>query len=138
MTPLYLSEIKNERTKSEAYQISEILVNDVGEPSNWDELQDQQVERIGLSSENFDKTNLLSVSKINRLSSECEQDYSKILGWLDTDYQISITILNKNGTGFESFHCGPPEAILRAVNVSVRRYVAFDTGGYGELILQVW
>lgn len=135
--PLYLNEIRNERIKSEAYQISEILVNDPGEPSDWETKEDWEIKRIGLSNENYNKTNLLSVSKINRLKNECENDYDKILDWLDTDYQISITMSSKNGAGFETFHCGPSEVTIRTINVSVRRYFAFEEG-YGELVLQVW
>jgi len=35
-TPIFLNEIRNERIRAEAFQLSEILVNDPGEPINWE------------------------------------------------------------------------------------------------------
>ncbi len=35
ISPQFINEVKNERLKSEAYQISELLINDAGEPTDW-------------------------------------------------------------------------------------------------------
>lgn len=38
--PAYLRQIRNEELKSEAYQISEMLINDPGDPPNWEKMYD--------------------------------------------------------------------------------------------------
>ncbi|MEM7826521.1 MAG: hypothetical protein QW451_02750, partial [Candidatus Aenigmatarchaeota archaeon] len=63
----YLAEIKMERLRSEAYQISELLINDPGEPLNWNVINFANVRRIGLLDHTQNKTNLLSKAKLDRL-----------------------------------------------------------------------
>ena len=135
--PYYLNELKKERANSEAYQISEILVNDVGNPANWDDLPFDQVKSLGLSDESINKTNVLSFSKIDKLNSQCQADYASVKNLLQTDYDFSIYILNSE-TGVMLMSCQPSELIARNLNITVRRMISFNSGDYGELLLQVW
>ena len=135
--PYYLNELKTERINSEAFQISEILVNDVGNPANWDKIPFNQVKSLGLSDESLNKTNVLSLNKISKLDSECQLNYENIRKLLDTNYDFSIYLLNSK-TGQMLISCKPSQVKLRAVNITIRRIVSFSSGDYGELLLQVW
>ncbi len=134
-TPVYLTEIKNEEIRSEVYQISELLVNDHGEPANWDL---GTINRLGLSDETQNKTNLLSRRKINLIESRCSAGgYSDIKTWIGTEHDFTI-ILTDLSTSSILINCKPDTFITRTINATVRRVVAFDSGNYGELIVEVW
>lgn len=134
--PSYLNEIKKERMKSEVYQVSELLINDPGEPKNWNAVGDGQIKRIGLSDENSDKTNFLSASKVNALRTKCA-NYDSVRDWLGVENQFSLLIVDKTGS-VEAVDCHPTTYVTRGLNVSIRRTVAFSNMGYGELVLQMW
>jgi len=140
MKPAYLNEIRNEILRSETYQVSEMLVNDAGQPQNWDT---ENVKRLGLSSD-VNKTNYLSAIKIARLGSLCPQagydsSFMRLLG-VDQKYQLSIIV--KNTTPCSSavlVDCHPSSQIAaRTVNTSVKRIVGIDAGCYGEVTVQMW
>jgi hypothetical protein len=141
--PVYLNEIRNERIRSESYQISEILTNDPGKPLRW-YADTNDVTRVGLSDETKNKTNVLSLVKINTFDSECKKNsyngYYNIKKWLASDYDLSITLIDKtySSEGNVLINCHPPApTAVRAINTTVRRIVSFDSG-YGELIIQMW
>lgn len=135
-TPQYLNEIKTESLRSEAYQISELLINDPGEPANWQTAADSSIRRIGLLDDSRNKTNLLSQNKVDALRSKCS-NYDNVKKWIDTENQFSLLIVDKTGI-VQTVDCGPTVVTMRITNVTIRRTVAFNSGGYGELILNLW
>ncbi len=137
--PNYLQEMRSEILRSEAYQISEILVNDAGEPANWRD--PSSARRIGLSDESSNETNYLSMEKINILRAQCpvggySEQLKNLLGAKD-DYQFSVLLLDKTDSPIESIDCHPQETKTRKTRVAIERDVAFSSR-YGKLIVQVW
>jgi len=133
-TPAYITQIETQRLRSEAYQISELLVNDPGEPLNWEVCGSACLERIGLSDYTKNKTNFLSRSKIDKFDEICNQvdGYAIIKSLIDTDRQFSI-ILNK-ADGETLISCS--SSSIFKPKFEIRRIVTFDSS-YGELIVQV-
>ncbi len=130
--PSYLAELKAERLRIEAFQISELLLNDPGHPINWNE---RNVVRIGLSDERMNKTNLLSSYKIGNLSNMCSSSYSLVKQKLGSEVDFSILITDLK-TGQVKVNCRPVEG--RGVfNVTVRRVAAYENG-FLEVVVQVW
>jgi len=138
LRPAYLREVRNEILRSESYQLSDLLVNDPGEPLNWDVAS---VKRIGLSNE-INKTNYLSVAKIVKLASLCPQagystSFPQLFG-VDKKYQFSIIVKNIT-SGLPLADCHPSSIIAaRAINTSIKRVVVLDSGEYGEVTVQMW
>lgn len=146
LVPNFLGLMEEQRMRSEAYQVSELLVNDVGSPANWDdELSLSNINRIGLSDENQDVTNLLSVSKINRLDSLCESEGQEFLRQkIQTDLQFSVFVIDRTDDSVR-LDCLPPDTntttgapLLRGFAVTMSRVVAFSDGDFGELKVQMW
>lgn len=134
-SPQYMIEVENERLRSESYQISELLINDPGQPINWNQAN---VKRIGLSS-NLNMTNLLSTVKISSLQSICNSDYEKIRKSLGTEYFISIDLVNMtSGENEKLIACTSPVSVTKKTKTSITRIVALDSGDLGELTLQLW
>lgn len=135
--PVYLSNIRNELVRSETYQLSELLMNDPGEPINWDIIAGD-IKRLGLSDQKLNKTNYISLNKITELNSLCSGNgYYDVKRLLGSDYDFSI-LLKVKPSGEVLVNCYPPEIIFRAINVSIDRMVAIDDGRYGKLTLQMW
>jgi hypothetical protein len=134
--PNMLNAIRNEFLRSEAYQLSELLINDPGQPANWNPTN---VKRIGLSNETLNVTNYISSSKISSLVTICSNydNLVKLLGIDVSKYNISITIFDKTNDQL-LVNCMPQIVILRAINVTIKRYAAIDNGNYAEIILQAW
>jgi len=136
LRPVYLKEVKSERIRAEAYQISELLINDPGYPVNWN-TNPVQTQRIGLSDQTLNKVNLLSIYKINELNSQCAGDgYYNVKKWLGSDFDFSIFLADKP-TGSLKINCYPPAIAVKGIKMTIRRIVAFNDS-YGELILQMW
>ncbi|MEM5882872.1 MAG: hypothetical protein QXQ77_01350 [Candidatus Aenigmatarchaeota archaeon] len=140
--PIYLQEMESERKRLEAYQISELLINDPGEPANWDTLD--SVKRLGFLDENKNKTNLLSLAKVNKMRDLMSNDfcapnygYEWVKSKIDSEFDFSLTLVNLN-TREILISCFPPKVVITPTNITVRRIVVFSSGGYGELIIQVW
>jgi hypothetical protein len=136
IVPAYLYEVTNQRLKSEAFQISEILVNDPGEPIGWS--MSQLPDRIGLSNQTQNKTNLMSMNKISDLYTICQSGYDSVKTKLDTENQIAIYVNKTDGT--ELLKCEPPSPPSNLVKVSIKRIVAIDNppGTVGILYLEMW
>jgi len=136
IVPAYLYEVTNQRLKSEAFQISEILVNDPGEPIGWS--MSQLPDRIGLSDQTQNKTNLMSMNKISDLHTICQSGYDSVKTKLDTENQIAIYVNKTDGT--ELLKCKPPSPPSNLVKVSIKRVVAIDNppGTVGILYLEMW
>lgn len=141
LVPTYNSQVKAERLKSEAYQMSELLINNPGNPANWN-LANQPIS-FGLSNQTANLTNYVSTTKMGYLSSFCfapnYAGYSQVSQWLGTDRQFSILLLSRN-CAIPPVDCRPNSSVFRgsSVNVSIKRYVAFNQNCFGELDLQVW
>lgn len=135
LTPSFLEQIRRERIYSEAYQISEILINDPGEPPTWDE---NNVKRIGLQDESIKKLNYVSSDKISKLKSICQSDegYQKIkrkLG-VDEDLEISINVSEENNLLVSCY----PDKIPSRSGVSISRIISIDGKKYGRVVVSVW
>ncbi len=132
----YLNEINTQRLKSEAYQISELLVNDPGEPLDWN-TDTASAKRVGLLDHAQNKTNFLSMDKIAEFNNTCKTHYDEIKRLISTDYQFSI-FLNSSGTPpTRLINCSFPGSVVKPVKFEVSRIVAFDST-YGELIVELW
>jgi len=133
--PSYIGEMRRESIFSEAYQISEILVNDYGDPPYWYLLpldQIDQIKRIGLLNESVGKSNVLSLIKISKANEICSLNYQKFKQLLDLKNDISFVVyLNNNIVA----SCTRPfgERVVK-----VNRIVAFDNGSYGELVIWLY
>jgi hypothetical protein len=130
--PSYIGEMRIESIFSEAYQISEILVNDYGDPPNWYSLPLDQIKRIGLLNESIGKSNVLSLVKVSKASETCNLNYQKLKQILDLKNDISFVVyLNNNVVA----SCTRPfgERVAK-----VNRIVAFDNGSYGELVIWLY
>ena len=138
--PNYLYQIKAERMRSEAFQLSELLINDPGDPANWYSVNFNNVRRLGLSDETKKKTNFLSGKKILAFNGNCSENYTKIKEKLELDYDFSLIL--KDGISAETkINCHPQTTILRYTNITMKRIVAYEEDGvrkYGEMLLQVW
>jgi len=143
-TPAYIRASRTEYLQSEAYQISELIINNAGEPSNWETVwqsSPQSVFRLGLSS--GQKVNLLSTAKIQMIGTACSSApnyYGNVqsrLGIDPQDYQISIFIKDAV-SGATLLDCMPTSITSRQSVVTFKRTVALDSGNYGELTIQAW
>ncbi len=144
--PNFISQVEKEHVKSITYQLSELLLNDPGQPSNWGN-NPGSVERIGLSDETQNKTNLLSYQKIDSLNSTCStfQGYRDVQKLLAFDGVFSIHFYNITDAGQREvlLNCNPPSALLKKteINVTVKRITSFVDNdrrkNFGELIVEV-
>lgn len=135
--PEYLNQITSERIRSEAYQISEILVNDPGYPIDWTAAN---VKRLGLSDETKNLTNALSLTKINQIGDGinlCKPGYDNVRKWLASDYNFTMILTRKSSPEQVLINCRPTTFAVGGTNTTVRRIVSFDSS-YGELIVQMW
>ena len=134
--PIYMRELRTETIRSEAYQISELLINDAGYPINWN-LDPDNAQRVGFSS-NLNKTNLLSMNKINAIGVNCKDIwYNNLKNKIGAEDDFSLFIYQQPGNT-PLLACYPTQIILRDINITFKRPVAFDDGNYGELVLQMW
>jgi len=129
----YSQELKKNVLYTEAYQISQILVNDYGEPENWNSNL-ATAKRIGLASQAFFKLNLISFSKARAASNLCNTDYNRFKKLIGTNYDLNLVLFLANGTYI--INCTKP---MKENFVRIARIVSFDDGkSYGELILWVY
>jgi hypothetical protein len=136
LIPNYINEIKAERMRSEAFQLSELLINDPGNPANW--YQDfDHAERLGLSDETRNKTNLLSGDKISKFNETCFSSYLEVKKKLGIDYNFSL-VLKDGKTGKIKINCSVP---ILPRYTRITRIVAYTENNeikYGEMVLQAW
>jgi len=138
--PVYLEEVKNEIYRSESYRLSEILINDPGEPLEWHDVGGTL--RVGLSNHTENKTNHVMEEKIERLGELCGvvDGYSNVKKLLGASYDFSITITDLSRElpeeTFESVQCQPSS--VGDVKSSIKRLFSFGSGYYGEVRVSVW
>ena len=126
--PPYINEIKLEELRGEAYKISEILVNDVGEPENWDSLPADQIKRIGLCD---GSTNSVSVKKIFKMDQLCSSP-ALIKEKLGVEEDFRIVIVSGDTT---LLNCSSGEGMKRA---AITRVFYLNDGRYGRMEVEVW
>lgn len=138
LVPEFTGEMEGQRIRSEAYQMSEILVNSPGMPPNWNSLPYQQTVLFGLSNQTLNKTNLLSSSKMASMGATCASlGQQAIRSKMYTDLEMSMLIVDRTD-GSPRLDCTAPRNNTRGFSVTVRRIVSFDDGRFGDLTLQVW
>jgi len=139
--PSYINEVRSENLRSEAFQISELLINDPGEPLEWN-LNFKDANRTGLSDHTQNKTNLLSGVKILALDSECQKNYDLVKEKMGLDHDFSLILIDRKTDKPKIENCYPKSITkFRQVNITIRRVIAYEEDGninYGEMILQVW
>lgn len=141
--PQYLTEINNQRTRIDAYQISELLVNDPGNPINWyvnSPVCQNGVSgicRMGLSNENVNKTDYLSLQKITAFNNYCNAPggYDNIRNNISAVSSFAILLFDHT-SGNLLINCNPPALFSSSINTTIRRIVAIDSNDIGELIVQ--
>jgi len=138
LTPRHLQEIKVQTLRSEAFQVSELLINDGGEPGNWDMQPDASIKRIGLSS--MVSQNLLSAAKVAALDSKCKSSgFVSLYNWLGMQNQFYIVVQDTAGLLVNTTKDCPPLAKIGSqTTIVMTRIVSFDSGRQGNLTLVVW
>jgi hypothetical protein len=127
--PIYINEVRRQTLLSEAYQISELLVNDAGEPSNWNLIN---VKRIGLLNETLSNSNVISVFKVFNVSYICNTNYTLFKQLLDLKNEINFVVYLEGSLIANCSHSSWESA------VKISRIVSFDNRSYGELILWLY
>lgn len=142
--PGFIGDVAKEHTRSKAFQLSEILVNDPGEPEDWDA---STVERIGLLDESSNKQNLISGDKVDELYNNfpCPAQYDNLMNKLGMNETFSIIISKYIGDIRQTIYTCNPPAFIGTINVTIARIVALnDTQSNpsgilrpGEVIIQM-
>lgn len=141
--PQYLKEVREETLRAEAYQVSELLINDEGNPKYWDSLlvgERGSIIRLGLS-DNSSRMNLVSVDKAVEFEQICSADYGIIedrLGLDEVGYNIHVNLVDLVGDIILIDNCQSPIPSEGRQTAVVRRIVALTNGNYGELVLRMW
>ncbi|MCX6821438.1 MAG: hypothetical protein NTW30_01535 [Candidatus Aenigmarchaeota archaeon] len=137
--PRFVEEVNKENTRSKAYQLSEILINDPGQPANWNDssVSKDQIKRIGLSDHSTNKTNLILKSKIDKFDStfNCDTNFKEVQDRLALNRSFSIFIFNitENGNRDLLFSCSSPVFPKTVINATVKRITALNNNGKIEL-----
>lgn len=132
--PAYVAEVQREIFRSESYRLSEMLVDDAGAPANW-RYGTPGIGRIGLSDESANVTNLVSEEKLSAMKQMCAGGgYDTVKRLVGAKHDFSLVRVGSAGASEEI--CGP--GATGDVRASITRSVAFSTGDYGKLILQMW
>ncbi|MCX6820775.1 MAG: hypothetical protein NT016_02405 [Candidatus Aenigmarchaeota archaeon] len=138
--PAYINEVHRETLRAESYRLSEMLVDDAGAPANWQNLagtpQQSNIKRVGLSDESNNVTNMVSETKLSEMKQMCvgAGGYATVKSMVGARHDFSLTRIDSAGVA--DTICSP--AAAGDVTASITRLVAFDTGGYGQLITQMW
>ncbi|MDI6826132.1 MAG: hypothetical protein QMD36_02975 [Candidatus Aenigmarchaeota archaeon] len=135
--PRFVKEVEKENIYSKAYQLSEVLVNNPGEPADWNDIID--IKRLGLSDQYWNKSNLISNLKVQQLSGlNCyhnDEHFKRVQGFLDLNRSFSIFIFNitEDGNRQLLFDCVPSAFPRAAVNATVKRIATLNNSGKMEL-----
>lgn len=147
--PRYVEEVEKENIRSKAYLLSELLINNPGEPENWDEVAMQNWKRLGFADQHSSKQNLISKSKIdvfnNNFDCSNPSSFSHFQELVGMRRPFSFYIFNINwedgsGDRFPLVECSPSTIIKEEINVTIRRIIAYNDSGslkLAELILQM-
>ncbi len=134
--PRFVEEVNKENTRSKAYQLSEVLLNDPGEPKDWNNFPKTQIKRIGLSDYTTNKTNLILKSKIDKFHDfDCYTNFKEVQDKLSLNRSFSIFIFNitDNGNRDLLYNCSPLVFPKTGINATVKRITAMNNNGKIEL-----
>jgi len=130
--PRFIEEVRKENIRSEAFQLSELIVNNPGEPKNWDD-DFPNLRRIGLLDERFNKSNLISEDKIDELDNnfDCNDlnDYNLFMSLLGANRNFSLIISEIDETGgnrIKMYTCLSPTTVILPINITIQRIVAYN------------
>lgn len=140
--PAYVEEVRKEDVRSKAFQLSEILLNDPGDPEDWENTTKYDItdiNRVGLSDENSNKTNLISKLKVEQLQPLCSPDFSVVQQKLALDKPFSIYVFNISQTtgerGAPIIECVPSDFPKTTINATIKRITTLNNTDTGELEL---
>jgi hypothetical protein len=127
--PNYINEIRRQALLVEAYQISELLINDVGEPANWNSFN---VKRIGLLDESLNITNVVSILKVSYANDICNSDYNRFKTLLDLKNDINFVVYLEG-----SLIANCSKAVGEKI-AKMSRIISFSNKSYGEIIIWLY
>lgn len=131
--PSYAKDLNKEVLYAEAYQISQILINDAGEPRDWFN-SISTARRIGLLNESYNTLNLLSLRKVITFNSTCNSNYPLVKSLIGARYNFGVILRLSNGTII--LNCG---SAIGENAMKISRVVSLDDHrSYGELIIWVY
>lgn len=138
--PASSSNLEEESIRIEAYQISELLVNDGGHPIDWTVKPLAEIRRLGLSDSVENITNYLSRAKIDQLKQICITDgnYQAVKDKLDMQDEVSITFVDHTSPTDTIWTCKSPIPTNKEISFNVSRTVAIGGTSFGEIIVEVW
>lgn len=137
IAPASFASLEEESIRIEAYQISEILINDGGHPNDWETKALTDIKRIGLSDTTKNITNYLSSSKVARFNALCS-NFNDIKNLLDIKDSESFTFIEHRPTGDVIETCKSSAPIDRRTSFSVSRTVFVSGTSYPtEIIVEV-
>ena len=141
LVPMYLTQVRTEETRNEAYLISDMMVNDPGNPINWPS-QEGNIKRIGMNDETQNLTNVVSTAKLNEFFNLCQSGYFHVLNWMGTTHEFYLVASEINATDGSVdaiLTCQPPNLIFGTgtVNTTITRFAAINSTEYVQFILQV-
>lgn len=133
--PAYLAEVQLEIFRSESYRLSEMLIDDAGDPADW-RAGTAGIARIGLSDETANVTNTVSEAKLSAMKQMCADSagYASVKSLAGASHDFSLVRISSSGAA--ETVCSP--GATGDVRASITRFVAFDTGDYGQIIVQMW
>lgn len=139
IVPASSANVKEESIRIEAYQISELLVNDAGHPLDWETQLSEEIKRIGLSDPEKNANNYLLREKINRLNVICSTPtgYEDVKNILDVHDEMSITFIEHADTDV-TWICESTAPTNKKTAFGVSRTVSIDGTSFGEIIVEVW
>jgi hypothetical protein len=130
--PRYIDDVKDEIRKSDVYRLSEMLINDDGSPDDWEVLSNP--DRIGLSDQTQNASNMISVAKITEMETMCNADYSNVRDLVGSTHNFYLTVEDMYGP--LSIQCG--QLPLAESVALATRIVALDNGNYARVTVQMW
>lgn len=139
--PASSANLKEESIRIEAYQISELLVNDGGHPLNWETRPLAEIRRIGLSDSTKNITNNLFRSKVSQLNTICSTPtgYNDVKQKLDVKDEISITLIEHTLPIDTTWVCRSSAPSNKKTSFNVSRTVLIGGTSYPtEIIVEVW
>ncbi len=141
--PASSANVKEESIRIEAYQLSELLINDGGHPNDWYDATKYpsvaDIKRIGLSDSTKNITNYLSRPKVDRFKIICTNNFSDIKSLLDIKDEASFTLIEHTPAGDTVYVCKSTTPSDKRTSFNVSRTVFIDVTSYPtEIIVEVW
>lgn len=117
-----LTDSSSDISKTTIINTLNILLEDVGDPTNWDTKPEEEIKRVGLATTPY----ILSKEKINRLNTTCN---------LLNDYSLGAYFLEIYNQTNKILSCGVE--LLEAPSSVSTKYVVVDDS-IGNITLKLW